>query len=60
MKNLEETVDRNGSILDNSAEGVCGNSQAKGPDLDDTLESEVTPTKQIHGSKLCNMEESFR
>ena len=29
------------------AEGVCENSQAKGPDLDDTLESDLAPTKQF-------------
>ena len=35
-------------IKDDNAEGeVAGNSQAKEPNSDDTLESEITPTKQL-------------
>lgn len=32
------------------AEGECENSQAKGPDLDDTLESDLAPKKQFSDS----------
>lgn len=43
MKNLGET-----ELSDRlRAEGECENSQAKGPDLDDTLESDRTPKKQF-------------
>jgi hypothetical protein len=35
-----------GKLIPCGAEGECGNSQAKGPGLDDTLESDVAPTKQ--------------
>lgn len=56
MKDLGETA---GSLSLRSAEGECENSQAKGPGLDDTLESDVAPTKQfpayVQGGK-----ESFR
>ncbi len=41
MKDLGETVAYNG------AEGECENSQAKGPGLDDTLESDSAPKKQF-------------
>ncbi len=42
MKDLGETVSIGGG-----AEGECENSQAKGPDLDDTLESDLAPKKQF-------------
>ncbi len=42
MKDLGETA---GSV--GGAEGECENSQAKGPDLDDTLESDSAPKKQF-------------
>jgi len=34
-------------MISSSAEGVCGNSQAKGPDLDDTLESVISTEEAI-------------
>jgi hypothetical protein len=40
MKDLGEIAVYSG------AEGECENSQAKGPGLDDTLESDLTPKKQ--------------
>jgi hypothetical protein len=36
-----------GRVKYNGAEGECENSQAKGPDLDDTLESDSAPKKQF-------------
>jgi hypothetical protein len=44
MKNLGEII---GSFKADGAEGECRNSQAKGPGLDDTLESDYAPTKQF-------------
>lgn len=35
-----------------SAEGECENSQAKGLNLDDTLESEMAPTKQFSANLI--------
>ncbi len=40
--------------IDTAPKVIRNNSQAKGPFLDDTLESEMTPTKQLY------VEESFR
>ena len=42
VKDLGETVRTEGG-----AEGECENSQAKGPSLDDTLESDSAPKKQF-------------
>jgi len=44
MKNLGEIE---GFLLALGAEGECENSQAKGPGLDDTLESDLAPKKQF-------------
>ncbi len=53
MKELGETI-----IY--GAEGVCENSQAKGPFLDDTLENDSAPKKQFSARDMCSRGESFR
>ena len=56
MKDLGETV-----FILYGAEGECENSQAKGPGLDDTLESELTPKKQFSVPyRIKGRRESFR
>ncbi len=60
MKDLGETT---GRLLLRGAEGECENSQAEGPDLDDTLESDLAPTKQcpVYSVYIRNYrKESFR
>ena len=57
MKDLGETV---GDFSCRSAEGECENSQAKGPGLDDTLESDLAPTKQCPVYERDYGKESFR
>jgi hypothetical protein len=57
MKDLGETV---GDYSNYSAEGECENSQAKGPGLDDTLESDLAPTKQCPVYIRDYGKESFR
>lgn len=43
----DEEFGRDWHRINVSAEGECENSQAKGPDLDDTLESDLAPKKQF-------------
>ncbi len=60
MKNLGETLL---IIFWQGAEGECENSQAKGPGLDDSLESDLAPKKQspvFVSIKLQSRRESFR
>ena len=54
MKDLGEIISEDGrkNIIVCGAEGVCENSQAKGPDLDDTLESDRAPKKQFSVSNI--------
>jgi len=47
---------RAGHRTEGGAEGECGNSQAKGPGLDDTLESDLSPKKQFLGAAKASGE----
>ena len=59
LKDLGETV--KDIIYETAPKVIRNNSQAKGPNPDDTLESLWAPTKQLYVAGIKgNVEESFR